>query len=96
MLQAYKLVSTYSGVLNDAAVEAHYNGDKYKAMDAVIQSTQAQIQQQKENIKVGVDMINSGKVSQKVLDQFTGRWAFMKDILTHLTEQNAQNGSQNT
>jgi len=32
-------------------------------------------------------MAQSGKLDQRVLDQFTGRWGYMKDILTYLAEQ---------
>jgi hypothetical protein len=86
MLQAYKFVSAYSGVLNDASVDANYEGDKYKALDAVIQLTQAQVQQQEDIIRAGLEMARSGKADKKILDRFSGRWAFMKDILTHLAQ----------
>ncbi|MDD5649477.1 MAG: AAA family ATPase [Candidatus Nanoarchaeia archaeon] len=81
MLQAYKLVSAYSGVLNEAEVKAKYQGDKYAAMDAIIASTNTQLQQKQADLAAGFDMINSGKLDQKVLDLFCGRWNFMKSIL---------------
>src|SRR3989344_4659506 len=87
MMQAYKFVAAYSGVLNDASVDANYSGDKYKTLDAVIQTTQAQVQQQEDNIRAGLEMVKSRKVNQKILDRFTGRWTFMRDILTYLAQQ---------
>lgn len=87
MLQAYKFVAAYSGVLNEAAVEAHYGGDKYKALDAVVQTTQTQIASKDDDIRAGLEMANSGKLNDKVLNKFAGRWSFMKDILTYLTQQ---------
>ncbi len=92
MLQAYKFVAAYSGVLNEAAVDANYDGDKYKALEAVMQLTQTQVQQQEDNIRAGFEMARSGKTDNKVLDKFSGRWAFMKDILTHLA-QDSKNGN---
>ena len=93
MMQSYKFVAAYSGVLNEASVDANYKGDKYQALDAVIQATQAQHLQQKENIKAGLEMAASGKVRQEILNKFTGRWTFMRDILTYLAHQEgAKNG----
>lgn len=87
MLQAYKFVAAYSGVLNEAAVEAHYGGDKYKALDAIVQTTQTQITSKDDDIRAGLEMVTSGKLNEKVLNKFTQRWSFMKDILTYLTQQ---------
>ncbi len=50
MMQAFKYVSAYSGVLNPAMVDGTYQGDKYSAMDAVIATTRTQFDQQKDNI----------------------------------------------
>ncbi len=91
VLQAYKFVAAYSGVLNEAAVEAHYGGDKYKALDAIVQTTQTQIVAKDDDIRAGLEMASSGKLNDKVLNRFTGRWSFMKDILTYLTQQQEAN-----
>ena len=90
MLHAYKFVAAYSGVLNEAAVDQKYGGDNYKALDAVIQSTQAQFQSQEQNILAGTDMIRNKKIDQRVLDLFKGRWEYMRDVFKHLTHLNAQ------
>jgi len=81
MMQAYKFVAAYSGVLNESMVDAKYDGNKYSAMDAVITTTRQQFEAQKENIAGGTYDAFSGKTNQKVMDKFTGRWAFMKSIL---------------
>ncbi|MDO8516490.1 MAG: AAA family ATPase [Nanoarchaeota archaeon] len=88
MLQAYKFVSAYSGILNDAMVQANYNGDKYSALDSIILSTETQFEEQKENISAGIYMVESQKSNEKVLNNFNGRWEFMKDTLNSLLEQN--------
>jgi hypothetical protein len=84
MMQAYRLVSAYSGVLNEADVQRKYEGDHYKAIDAVIASTKGQFDQQSKNINRGLGMIMEGKRNQSVLDRFRGRWEFMKDTLEGL------------
>ncbi|MEM4330547.1 MAG: AAA family ATPase [Candidatus Pacearchaeota archaeon] len=93
MMQAYKFVSAYSGVLNEAAVQANYSGDRYAALDAVIETTKGQFEEQLENIARGLDMVKSGKVNKKVLDSFTGRWAFMRDTLEGIINSNKSKGS---
>jgi len=93
MLQAYKFVSAYSGILNEAAVQKDYNGDKYSALDAIITTTDAQIQSQAENMAAGIEMIKKGKISEKVLDRFHGRWGFMKNTLEGLLSSQDAGGN---
>ena len=93
MMQAYKFVAAYSGVLNESMVDAKYGGNKYTAMDAVIGSTQTQCAEQEDNIRAGLEMARSGKVKQEVINLFKGRWSFMGDVLTHLTQESAKNGN---
>ena len=88
MMQAYKFVSAYSGVLNESSVRQNYEGDKYKAIDAVIATTRQQFESQKDNISGGVEMTESGKTDSRVLDKFTGRWQFMRDTLERLVREN--------
>lgn len=87
MMQAFKLASAYSGILNDAAVDLVYRGDKYAAMDAIIATTKAQFDTQADNIAAGLEMTRGGKVDQKVLDKFKGRWAFTKSTLEGLMQK---------
>ena len=86
MMQAYKFVAAYSGVLADDAVEANYSGDKYGALDAVILATKTEFDSNKANIKSGLEMASRGEINQKVMDRFSGRWIFMKDLLEHLAK----------
>ena len=88
MMQSYKFVSAYSGVLNDSLVDAKYEGDKYKALDAVISTTTQQFSEQAGNIAAGFTMVSSGKTSKKVMDGFKGRWQFMRNTLEELAKQN--------
>ncbi len=89
MLNAWKFVSAYSGVLNEHAVRqnTNYNGDRYKAMDALIQATRNQFDQQQQNIEAGMNMVAEGEAKESVLNRFTGRWGFMKDTLQSLLSQ---------
>ncbi len=89
MMQAFKFVGAYSGILNDMAVREVYQNDKYSTMDAVVQATRAQYESQKENIKAGIIMAEEGKKSKKILDRFTGRWGFMRNFLEKAVEENS-------
>ncbi len=81
MMQAFKFVGAYSGILNDIKVREHYGNDKYSAIDAVTQATKTQYDSQLENISAGIYMINEGKKSKKILNKFNGRWKFMRTFL---------------
>ena len=89
VMQAFKFVGAYSGILNENAVREKYGNDKYSAMDAVIQTTRTQYESQAENISAGLHMANEGKKSKKVLDNLRGRWSFMRDFLEGIIEQNS-------
>jgi len=92
MMQAFKFVSAYSGILNEACVQNHkdYQGDKYKALDAIIQTTKQQYDSQTKNMAAGTEMVESGKTNQKVLNLFKGRWSFMKNTLEGLVKENKE------
>jgi len=91
MMEAYKFVSAYSGVLNPAAVDNVYGGDKYKALDAVRMATRTQFDQQWENVSAGIEMVQSGKMNSRVLDTFKDRWTFMRNTLERLTKNYENN-----
>ena len=92
MMNAYKFVGAYSGILNDLAVREIYGNDKYSALDAVISTTKTQFDENSPNIAAGLEMINSGKTSKKVLDKFSGRWNFMKNFLERVSLENSNGG----
>lgn len=87
MMTAFKFASAYSGILNEAAVRQVYDENHYKAIDAVIDTTRAQFDSKKEPIAAGFDMVKKGKKNKKLLDEFSGRWYFMKDLLENLAEK---------
>ncbi|HIK00190.1 TPA: AAA family ATPase [archaeon] len=87
MMQAYKFVSAYSGVLNDALVQEKYNGDKYSAMDALIEATKGEFERQKENLARMVEMVKKGKKIKGISDEFQGRWSFVEGTLEGLVKQ---------
>ena len=90
MMNAYKFVGAYSGVLNDLAVREIYGNDKYSAMDAVISTTKTQFSEKENAIQAGIGMINEGKKSKKILDKFNGRWGFMDGFLEKAIEENSK------
>ena len=87
VMNAFKFVGAYSGILNEIAVRENFENDKYSAMDSVILASKNQYDSQSANISAGVHMANSGKKSKKVLDNFSGRWGFMRDFLESSLEQ---------
>ncbi len=84
MLQAYKFVSAYSGVLNESAVRSVYGGDRYKASDAILATTKTQLEAQKNNIALLFGMMEVGKTDERILNRFQGRWKFVKDTMSYL------------
>jgi len=87
MMNSYKFVGAYSGILNEIAVREIYGNDKYAALDAVIVTTKTQFDEKEEAIKAGIGMANEGKIYKKVLDSFGGRWQFMKPFLEKASEK---------
>lgn len=87
VMTAYRLVSAYSGVLNEAAVQNTYNGDHYAALDAVITATKGEFGRNKDRIKAGLEMVRSGKRNKRIMDLFGGRWQFMQSTLDPLLKQ---------
>lgn len=92
MMQAYKFVSAYSGILNEMAIggdlEKSRYPDKYSALDGVIATTRTQFDDKESVIAESIGMINEGKMYQKVLKKLEGRWKFMKDFVEGAIEQN--------
>jgi hypothetical protein len=90
MLQAYKFVAAYSGILNEALVRSAYDGDKYEAINSIISATNTQLNNQYDHIAAGIEMAKTGKEDERVLNLFAGRWDFMKDILKYITKQQSK------
>jgi hypothetical protein len=84
MMQAYKFASACSGVLNEAAVQETYAGDRYSAMNAIIEATKGEYEAKTDAIAAGIEMVREKKKKANVLNRFTGRWSFMKDTLEGL------------
>ena len=53
-------------------------------MDAVIDYTRAQFIAKREMIKAGLEMVNQGKSNKILLDEFDGRWSFMKNLFENM------------
>ena len=89
MMQAFKFVGAYSGILNVALLRQTYDENPYKAMDAVISVTESQFSEaMREKISAAIEMAGKGKKNKKLMDEFKGRWGFMRNIAEHLAEQN--------
>ncbi len=88
MMIAFKFTSAYSGILNEAKVRQDYDEDHYKAMDVVIDTTKTQFDGQTKHIAAGIEMASKGKKNKKLLNEFSGRWSFMGNLLENLSHQN--------
>lgn len=88
VMNAFKFVGAYSGILNDVAVRENYGNDKYSAMNAVIQTTRTQFEGKEKDISAGLGMVDKCKKQKRVLDKFSGRWGFMKDFLENAVDYN--------
>ncbi|MCX5658073.1 MAG: AAA family ATPase, partial [Candidatus Omnitrophica bacterium] len=95
VMNAFKFVGAYSGILNDVAVRENFENDKYSAIDSVIASTKQQFDDKDKAFSSALFMVNDKKKSQKVLNMFEGRWEFMKDTLEGLIDnQNKSLGAK--
>ncbi len=87
MMTAFKFASAYSGILDQAQVRQKYDENPYRAIDAVIDWTRTEFEQQKDNLAAGIEMARKGKKNQKLLSEFKGRWGFMGNLLGNLAER---------
>lgn len=93
MMQAYKFVGAYSGILNDVMVDSAYQGDKYSALDAIISASREQFNQKRDYIAAALTLARKGKLDEKVLAKFNGRWDFMKDTIRGLLKYEKQDNN---
>ncbi|MBI2452557.1 AAA family ATPase [Candidatus Pacearchaeota archaeon] len=87
MMMAYKLVSAYSGILNEAMVQNVYNGNHYSALNAAITATKGEFDRNKDKIMAGLEMVKSMKRDDKTISRFAGRWKFMRNTLDYLLDK---------
>lgn len=87
MLQAYRLVAPYSGVLYEPNVHSQHSGDHYAAINSVIANTQEEFTRNADNLSSGADMVQKGKLDNRAMDKFKGRWQFMRNLLEGLVQR---------
>lgn len=85
VLDAAYLVGTHSGVLHPSAVDSQYDGNPYRAMDAVLDGIRAEFVDRQELLHEAVSEAQKGKLIHE--GAFTGRWQYTSDILTDLARQ---------
>ena len=56
-------------------------------MDAVVDTTRTQIDGKKELIAAGINMSRRRRKDKKLLDGFSGRWQFMRNLLENSAER---------
>lgn len=79
VFDAAYLVGAQSGVLHPAAVDSNYDGHPYRAMSAVIEGIRTEFAGKQDVLTAATKSAQQGAVQH--LDEFTSRFAYMKDIL---------------
>ncbi len=79
VFDAAYLIGAQSGVLAPAAVNQHYDGNTYSAMQAVMDGIRNEFSTKKDVLMQAIKSAQKG--TAKHLTEFEGRWAYMKDIL---------------
>lgn len=89
-LEAFKLISPYSGILNAGKVDNGFHGNPYLALDAVIQGINGELSYKPsgsnftrmEAIEKGISLAQEGKLDDRLNQEyFDKRWRFMPRIL---------------
>ena len=84
-----KLATDMLKILGQGAeVRQNHNENYYRAMDAVIETTRREFDEKERYIAAGLGMAEKGIENQKLLDAFSGRWQFMKEILANYADKN--------
>jgi hypothetical protein len=85
VLDAAYLIGAQSGVLHPSAIDRHYDGNSYAAMQAVIDGIRAELVQKQDVLHQSIASAQKGTL--KYTKDFTGRWAYMKDILERTSRE---------
>lgn len=85
MFDAAYLVGAQSGVLHPSAVSTHYNENNYAAMHAVVEGIRGEFATKEDVLKQAIRSAQDGKLKHE--EEFTGRWAYMKEILSNVSSR---------
>ena len=80
VLDAAYIIGAQSGVLSPAAIDATFNSNPYAAMRAVVEGIRGEFAAKSDLLQQSIHAAAQGNTNG--LDQYTGRWAFMRDVLT--------------
>jgi hypothetical protein len=79
VLDSAYLIGAQSGVLHPSAIDAHHDSQPYKAMQAVIDGLRTEFGAKQEVLEQAIAAARKREL--KYLNEFTGRWAYVKDVL---------------
>lgn len=82
--EAFRLTGSYSGILNQGWVNEEHYGNPYVALGALIDNYKKEFGEKKDLVARSIGMAQQGKLDDKMLSQFDGRWSFMKDVLSYV------------
>ncbi len=89
-LDTFTLAGAYSGVLNPMEVNQNHYGNPYIAMQAIAQGIKKEFEDRKDLISASIGMAQDGKLESKILNEFKGRWSFMKALLEETAKHSRQ------
>lgn len=79
VFDAAYLIGAQSGVLHPSAVGQLYDGNCYRAMGAVMDGNRAEFGSKRELLQESIAAAQKGEL--RYMDEFTGRWGYMKEVL---------------
>ena len=93
VFDAAYLIGAQSGVLHSSAIEQYHSGNPYAAMQEIIDGIRTEFMDESDGkfevLKQAIKKAQSGEVAY--LDRFTGRWAYMKDIIERTARECTKN-----
>jgi len=89
-LDSFRIAGAYSGILNIDRVnkDPNYEGNLYTALGAINEGIKTELDTNVDNAFSALTKAQKGTLDEKTLDNFKGRWSFMRQILTYTNKQN--------
>lgn len=88
-LDAFRIAGAYSGILNIDKVnkDPNYEGNLYTALGAVNEGIKTEFDTNMPKVFDAVSDARRGRLDETVLNEFEGRWSFMKPVLQYTARQ---------
>lgn len=84
ILEAFRLVAPYAGILDLVWVRNSYFSNPNLALNQVIERIDRKFLEKKEEAKVAVNFALKGKLNEKIKERFTGEWTHLLALLEEI------------